>query len=226
MPDQERQIDEDVAAEAVEDEQQAPDRRDAPHDDSEQLEGVANQPEEDPESRISSKDPHTGETSDASDAASDAELDVSPDMPEDEAERQMLAELEKIADSDDLDSDPGDHPGNVSGDLGDDVEVRQAEFQQLSSSLGEDSPKNLDLLLDVTLPISIELGRTTMNVQDILNLGPGSVVELNKLAGEPVDLLVNNKVVAKGEVVVIDENFGLRVTSLISPEERLKSLGE
>jgi flagellar motor switch protein FliN len=226
MPDEERQIDEDVAAEAAEDEQQEPDQQDAPQDDSQQLEGAANQQEEDPESQINSGDSHASDTSDSSDAESEAVLDVSPDTPEDEAERQMLAELEKIGDLDDLDSDVGGLSGDVSGDLGDDVEVRQAEFQQLSSSSGQDAPKNLDLLLDVTLPISIELGRTTMNVQDILNLGPGSVVELNKLAGEPVDLLVNNKVVAKGEVVVIDENFGLRVTSLISPEERLKSLGE
>ncbi len=75
------------------------------------------------------------------------------------------------------------------------------------------------------LPFSIELGRTKMSISEILALGPGSVVELNKLAGEPVDLLVNNKVVAKGEVVVIDENFGLRITQLITPEERLKALG-
>ena len=76
------------------------------------------------------------------------------------------------------------------------------------------------------LPISIELGRTKMPISDILGLGPGSVVELNKLAGEPVDLLVNNKVVAKGEVVVVDENFGLRITQLMTPEERLKALAQ
>jgi flagellar motor switch protein FliN/FliY len=63
-----------------------------------------------------------------------------------------------------------------------------------------------------------------MSIHDILDLTAGSVVELTKLAGEPVDLLVNNKIIAHGEVVVVDENFGLRVTSLISPEERLKSL--
>jgi len=86
--------------------------------------------------------------------------------------------------------------------------------------------RNIDLLMDVDLPISIELGRTKMSISDILSLGPGSVVELNKLAGEPVDLLVNYKVVAKGEVVVVDENFGLRITQLMTPEERLKALAE
>ena len=65
-----------------------------------------------------------------------------------------------------------------------------------------------------------------MAIADILALGPGSVVELNKLAGEPVDLMVNQKIVAKGEVVVIDENFGVRITQLVTPEERLKILGE
>ena len=80
--------------------------------------------------------------------------------------------------------------------------------------------------MDVDLPISIELGRTKMTISDILALGPGSVVELNKLAGEPVDLLVNQKIVAKGEVVVVDESFGLRITQLMTPEERLKALAE
>ena len=86
--------------------------------------------------------------------------------------------------------------------------------------------RNIELLMDVSLPLSIELGRTKMPISEILELGPGSVVELNKLAGEPVDLLVNQKVIAKGEVVVIDENFGVRVTQLLNPDERLKALGE
>lgn len=83
---------------------------------------------------------------------------------------------------------------------------------------------NIDLLLDVQLDVSIELGRTKMSIKRILELGPGSIIELDRMAGEPVDLLVNDKVVAKGEVVVVDENFGIRIVSLVSPEERLKSL--
>jgi len=102
----------------------------------------------------------------------------------------------------------------------------RAEFQQLQEPAGEQDQRNIDLLMDVDLPVSIELGRTKMAISDILGLGPGSVVELNKLAGEPVDLLVNYKVVAKGEVVVVDENFGLRITQLMTPEERLKALAE
>jgi flagellar motor switch protein FliN/FliY len=103
-------------------------------------------------------------------------------------------------------------------------EVKEADFQQLSSSNTSGGQRNIDLLMDVELPVSIELGRTTMDISDILALGPGSVVELEKLVGEPVDLLVNNKCVARGEVVVVEENFGLRITSLISPEERIKNL--
>jgi len=102
----------------------------------------------------------------------------------------------------------------------------KAEFQQLQQPVTAPESRNIELLMDVDLPISIELGRTKMSIADILAMGPGSVVELNKLAGEPVDLLVNQKVVARGEVVVIDENFGLRITQLMTPEERLRALAE
>jgi flagellar motor switch protein FliN/FliY len=80
------------------------------------------------------------------------------------------------------------------------------------------------MLLDVPLNVTIELGRTRLSIRRILELGPGSIIELDRLAGEPVDLLVNDKVVARGEVVVVDEYFGIRILSLISPEERIKQL--
>ncbi|RPJ54943.1 MAG: flagellar motor switch protein FliN [Dehalococcoidia bacterium] len=87
------------------------------------------------------------------------------------------------------------------------------------------APKeNIDMLLDVEMDISIELGKTDLSIKRILELGPGAIVELDRMAGEPVDLLVNNKVVAKGEVVVVDESFGIRIVSLVSTEERIKSL--
>ena len=79
--------------------------------------------------------------------------------------------------------------------------------------------KNLDLLLNVSLQVTAELGKCRMNVRDILKLGTGSVVELDRLAGGPVDLLVNNKLVARGEVVAIDDNFGVRITELIEQAE-------
>lgn len=84
--------------------------------------------------------------------------------------------------------------------------------------------ENVDMLLDIEMNVCIELGKTDLSIKRILELAPGSIVELDRMAGEPVDLIVNNKVVAKGEVVVVDENFGIRIVSLISPEERIKSL--
>ncbi len=92
------------------------------------------------------------------------------------------------------------------------------------TSMGDKERERLELLMDIKLDISIELGRTTMLVRDILELGPGSVIELDKMAGETVDLLINNKKLAEGEVVVVDENFGVRITHLISMEERIKML--
>lgn len=139
------------------------------------------------------------------------------DASEQDAEAAMLAMLEKLPQEERSASADDIHFASAS--------ASKAEFQQLSQPAGSHDPRNIDLLMDVDLPVSIELGRTKLAISDILALGPGSVVELNKLAGEPVDLLVNNKVVAKGEVVVIDENFGLRITQLVTPEERLKALG-
>jgi len=101
---------------------------------------------------------------------------------------------------------------------------RPAQFSALAPEAKAAEQQNIDLLLDVSLPIVIELGRTSMKIQDILELGPGSVVELDKLAGEPVDVIVNDKPIAKGEVVVVEENFGVRITNLISPMERIKNL--
>lgn len=105
------------------------------------------------------------------------------------------------------------------------VEVKQAAFQPLAPmSPSAEMPKNIDLILDVPLDISVVLGRTKKNIKDILNLGTGSLIELDKLAEEPVEILVNGKRVAYGEVVVVDENFGVRITSIISSEDRIKSL--
>jgi flagellar motor switch protein FliN/FliY len=102
--------------------------------------------------------------------------------------------------------------------------IRSKEFEQLMPGPRAASTQSIDILMDVTLPISIELGRTCMSIEDVLNLGPGSIVELDKLAGEPVDMLINDKLIARGEVVVVDENFGIRITSMVSQQERIKSL--
>ncbi|OPX19322.1 MAG: flagellar motor switch protein FliN [Desulfobacca sp. 4484_104] len=96
---------------------------------------------------------------------------------------------------------------------------RDSEKPQTS----KDSP-NLALLLDIPLEISVELGRTRMIINDLLQLGQGSVIELNKLAGEPLEILINQKLIARGEVVVVNEKFGIRLTDIISPMERIKQL--
>ena len=84
--------------------------------------------------------------------------------------------------------------------------------------------RDLDFLLDIPLEISVELGRTNMIINDLLQLGQGSVVELDKLAGEPLEILVNHKLVARGEAVVVNDKFGVRITDIISPIERVKQL--
>jgi flagellar motor switch protein FliN/FliY len=85
-------------------------------------------------------------------------------------------------------------------------------------------PRNLELILDIPLKVTVELGRTKMIVHDLLNLGQGSVIELSKLAGEPMEVLVNDKLVARGEAVVVNEKFGVRLTDIISPAERIQQL--
>ncbi len=102
--------------------------------------------------------------------------------------------------------------------------IQPVEFGQLQAHDAGGKPQNIQLLLDVKLPVAVELGRNRLPVREILEFGPGSIVELDRAASEPVDLLVNGVLVAHGEVVVIEDHFGVRLTSLISPEERIRSL--
>ncbi len=103
--------------------------------------------------------------------------------------------------------------------------AQPAAFEPLIGGMGTSADTtNLELILDISLDIKVELGRSYKKVREVLELGPGSVVELNKLAGEPVDILVNDKLFAKGEVVVIDENFGVRITDILSIAERIEAL--
>ena len=104
------------------------------------------------------------------------------------------------------------------------VPVQSAQFTPLSSVPVQVNDANIGLILDVPLQVNVELGRTKKSIKDILDLTKGSIVELDKLAGEPVDIMVNGKYLAKGEVVVIDENFGVRITEIVSPLERAARL--
>lgn len=101
------------------------------------------------------------------------------------------------------------------------VNVQPAQFQSFEEEPFSLDGNNIGLLMDVPLQISVELGRTTKKIREILEFGQGSIIELDKLAGEPVDILVNGKVIAKGEVVVIDESFGVRITDILHPSKRL-----
>ncbi len=102
-----------------------------------------------------------------------------------------------------------------------------AKFDELTSGGQSQSGKKpeLNFLLEIPLEIQVELGRSTMKIKELLQLGQGSIVELNKMAGEPADIYVNRKLMAKGEVVVVNEKFGIKLTEIISPQERVKSLG-
>ena len=103
--------------------------------------------------------------------------------------------------------------------------VEDANFEELKTE--KNSPANvrdIDFLLDIPLEITVELGRTKMLIKEILQLGQSSVVELEKLAGEPMEIFVNNKLIARGDVVVVNEKLGVRLTDIMSPAERIRQL--
>lgn len=101
------------------------------------------------------------------------------------------------------------------------TEVEEEEVLEESAEQGE---RELDFILDIPLELSVELGKTKMLVNDLLQLGQGSIIELNKLAGEPLEVYINRKLIARGEVVVVNEKFGVRLTDVITPIDRVKSL--
>ncbi len=110
------------------------------------------------------------------------------------------------------------------------TEIQAAEFQQFDPPAegqpSADHDRKLDLLMGLMLPVSIELGRTELEIRSVLDLRRGSIIEFDKMASEPVDIVVNGKKMAEGEVVVIDKHFAIRVTNLVNASERIKSLGK
>lgn len=102
--------------------------------------------------------------------------------------------------------------------------AEKASFDELQQGKPSGGSTDLDFILDIPLEVTVEMGRTKMLINDLLQIGQGSVIELNRLAGEPLDILVNNKLVARGEVVVVGEKFGIRLTDIVSPMERVKRL--
>jgi flagellar motor switch protein FliN/FliY len=128
------------------------------------------------------------------------------------------------------DTDQDVESTNVEGE--ETAEAPVEENDELADEEGDDKtndkangePASLDLILDIPLTVTVELGRSKMLINDLLQLGQGSVIELTKLVGEPLEVLVNNKLVARGEVVVVNEKFGVRLTDIVTPMERVKSL--
>ena len=110
------------------------------------------------------------------------------------------------------------------GMMGTPPNVQSLQYPNLMGGGAPTDQGNIGLLMDVYMEMTVELGRTKKPIKEILGFGEGTIIELDKLAGEPVDILVNHKPIAKGEVVVIDENFGVRITEILSPQERVSEL--
>tara|TARA_B100000676_G_C17380565_1_gene485240 strand:- start:2 stop:391 length:390 start_codon:yes stop_codon:yes gene_type:complete len=110
------------------------------------------------------------------------------------------------------------------GEAGGGEEATGEEGSTAAASVEGGESKSLDLILDIPLTVAVELGRSKMLINDLLQLGQGSVIELTKLVGEPLEVMVNQKLVARGEVVVVNEKFGVRLTDIVSPMERVQSL--
>jgi flagellar motor switch protein FliN/FliY len=127
-----------------------------------------------------------------------------------------------LGEGEQAESSVGDQQENV-GESGGGAEP--ANFSQLEDA-GQTKPAgNLDMIMDIPVVLSVELGRTKMLINDILQLGQGSIIELQKMAGEPMEILINEKLMARGEVVVVNETFGVRLTDIVSPMDRIKQLG-
>ncbi|MBM7571830.1 flagellar motor switch phosphatase FliY [Aquibacillus albus] len=146
-----------------------------------------------------------------------------------EEEEQTSSTMQKHSTSSDKkDTYPSEQfsePKQLGGLKSDNPTIQSASFSNFQEvNLPANEKRNLDMLLDIPLKVTVELGRTKRTVKEILELSSGSIIELDKLAGEPVDIHVNDKLIAKGEVVVIDENFGVRVTDILSQSDRLRKL--
>jgi len=139
-----------------------------------------------------------------------------------ESEERLMAKVSAEKDINDKVERKEENSSLISGDT---ASAKPVTFQPLTvSQTKEDGGRigNLDLLRDVPIQISVELGRTRMLIKDLLSLSSGSIIELEKLAGEPVDILANGRLIAKGEVIVIDENFGVRITEILNPDKKME----
>jgi flagellar motor switch protein FliN/FliY len=137
-------------------------------------------------------------------------------------------DIDKLMNADsDLSADWDDSLEEEMGSPNAGLDTRMPGFEPMEkdAKTADRTSRSLDFILDIPLEVTVELGKTKMLINDLLQLGQGSVIELTKLAGEPLEILVNNKLVARGEPVVVNEKFGVRLTDIISPIERVKRLG-
>lgn len=137
-----------------------------------------------------------------------------------EAEEAKVAAEETQAETEQATAPEVEQAPNITVSSTPDPGVRSAAFSPVAAGADVGLRHGVDLIMDVRLNVAVELGRSTLPVREILALGPGKVVELDKHAGEPVEVVINNKTVARGEVVVIDENFGVRITEIVGANER------
>lgn len=141
-------------------------------------------------------------------------------------EEALAAQWAESLAQDEEDKGPTSFGGAGAGLGGHAVDAHFQDMTEMARQPKDNKLKReLDFILDIPLDVSAELGRTRLLINELLQLGQGSVVELNKLAGEPLEVFVNGKLVARGEAVVINEKFGVRLTDIISPIERVKQLG-
>jgi len=157
-----------------------------------------------------------------------AEIEDTPDNPDlvnDETGEKQDQEDESLIKEDFINESIEEMNDEEAGPSVQSVDLEEfGDANILTEDGGESDKNNLDIILDISIPIAVELGSTNMLLKDVLTLTPGSIIELNKLAGDTVDLMIRGKLIAKGEVVVVDDNFGMRITSICGQEERIKNL--
>ncbi len=134
--------------------------------------------------------------------------------------------------SDDLTKEPQNNEENLNLDdenldeINNELEEQKEEVNENEEKIMNGQSPNLDFILDIPLKLTVELGRTKLLINELLQLGQGSVIELDKLAGEPLEILVNDKLIARGEAVIVNEKFGVRITDILSPMDRVEKLSE
>ncbi len=156
-----------------------------------------------------------GQAAAPSDGGMDAAFDFGGGMGAQPQQQQPMGQMDPMG---------GMAPMGGADPMGQTANVQQIQFPNLYPQTGAGDQGNIGLLMDVYMEMTVELGRTKRLIREILSFGEGTIIELDKLAGEPVDILVNHKLIAKGEVVVIEENFGVRVTEIVSPMDRVQDL--